>query len=97
MASSGVTAAYQHEIRDDGVSRGISAQSETPAAAEDSSKLSSLESSDGDNNDQRPWTIVSKSKTKKSGRSHVNTASVQGSENKRSLTEVQDPVVAEAE
>jgi hypothetical protein len=97
VASSGVTAAYQRGIRDDGVSRGISAQSETPAAAEDSSKLSSVESSDGDDDDQRPWTVVSKGKTRKSGHSHVTTALVQNLDNKKILTPVLDSVVAEAE
>jgi hypothetical protein len=41
VASSGVTAAYQRDIRDDSVSRGIRAQLETPASEEELSKLSS--------------------------------------------------------
>jgi hypothetical protein len=96
VASSGVTAAYQRGIRDDSVSRGIHAQPETPAS-EESSRLSSPESLDGDEDDQRLWTIVSKGKTRKSGHSNVNMASVQHSENKKSRTSIQDNVVAEAE
>jgi hypothetical protein len=59
-----------------------------PSAAEEGSKLSSLESS-GDDDDERPWTVVSKGR-KKSKNSHVNIAS----EYKK---EVSDPVLAEAE
>jgi hypothetical protein len=91
-----VTAAYQRGIRDDSVSRGIRAQLETPASEEELLKLSS-ESSDGDDDNERPWTVVSKGKNKKAGHSHVNTNSVHSSENKKSCTSIQDNVVAEAE
>jgi hypothetical protein len=96
VASSGVTTAYQRGIRDDSVSRGIHAQPETPAS-EELLKLSSCKSSDGDDDDQRLWTVMSKEKSRKSGRSHVNTALMQNLDNKEILTPVQDKVVAEAE
>jgi hypothetical protein len=96
MASSGVTAVYQRGIQGDSVSRGIRAQPETPALEEELSKLSSRKFSDGDNDDQRPWTIVSKGKSRKSGHSHVNTVLMQNLDNKEILTPVQDKVVAEA-
>jgi hypothetical protein len=97
VASSGMTAAYQHGIQDDSVSRGIHAQPETPTLEEELSKLSSCKSSDGDDNNQRLWTIVSKGKSRKSGCSHVNTVLMQNLDNKEILTPVQDKVVAEAE
>jgi hypothetical protein len=70
---------------------------ETPASEEELPKLSSAESSDRDDNDERPWTVMSKGKNRKSGCSHVNTSPVQSSENKKTLTAVWDNVVAEAE
>jgi hypothetical protein len=70
---------------------------ETPASEEELSKLSSAKSLDRDDDDERPWTVVSKGKNRKSGCSHVNMSPVQSSENKKTLTAVQDSVVAEAE
>jgi hypothetical protein len=69
---------------------------ETPASEEELSKLSSAESSDCNDDDERLWTIVSKGKNKKTGHSHVNTNLVHSSENKKSRTSIQDNVVAEA-
>jgi hypothetical protein len=97
VVHSDVTAVDQRDIRDNSVLRGIRAQMETPASEEELSKLSSAESLDRDDDDERPWTVVSKGKNKKTGHSHVNTNLVHSSENKKSCTSIQDNVVAEAE
>ena len=54
-----MTAANQCEVRDNSASRGMRAQPEPPVS-EEGSKLSSLESSDADEDAERPWTVVSK-------------------------------------
>jgi hypothetical protein len=92
-----MTAVDQCEIQDGNVLRDTHVQPEPLVLTEGNlSKLSSLTSSENDDND-RPWTVMSKGKNRKSKISHVNITAILSSENKKTLTEVQDPVVIEAE
>ena len=88
-----VTAANQREVRDNSASRGMRAQPEPPVSKE-GSKLSSLESSDEDEDAERPWTVVSKGRKNKSKNRPVNSTPVPSTGHKE-LTP--DPVIAEAE
>ena len=97
VARSGVTAANQREIRDQDVSRDIFVQPKPLALAEEELSRLSMPTSLDNDDDERPWTVVSKGKGRKAKCSPVSIASKSDVEVNKKPTKILDPVIVAAE
>jgi len=94
VAAFGVSAGRRREIRDVSVSRGIRAQLEPPASDEEELLKLSSDSSEKDDLNVRPWTVVTRKKSKALRGVGMNELQVKNC--KKGLTSESETVVAVA-